>query len=93
MNGIELAKVQARLFRWKRRRKRILREIPVHAEVVMRYLSEDGAKVVPHLIDTDDNPGERLRWCLRRLKKCERRMAEIQAQIDSEAAAGAKVQP
>lgn len=35
----------------------VLRE----AETVMRYLDEHGPGIVPHLIDTDDNPGQRLR--------------------------------
>ena len=66
--------------KWKRRRKRALKAIAHHAEVVMRYLAEDGARVVPHLIDTDDNPGQRLRWNLRQLAKAEAKLAALDGQ-------------
>lgn len=36
------------------------------AKVVMDYLGEHGPKVVPHLMDTDDNPGQRLREAIAR---------------------------
>ncbi len=38
------------------------------AEEVMKLLSENGASIVPHIIDTDDNPGQRLRNALAALK-------------------------
>ena len=31
------------------------------AGTVMRYLEQDGPRVVPHLMDSDDNPGQRCR--------------------------------
>jgi hypothetical protein len=34
------------------------------ASDVMRCLDTFGAKIVPHLMDTDDNPGQRLRDAL-----------------------------
>lgn len=39
----------------------LLDEVSLHAATVMRYLEEDGASIVAHLMDTDDNPGQRLR--------------------------------
>lgn len=38
-----------------------LERIAILARAVMDMLEEDGPKAVPHLIDTDDNPGEFLR--------------------------------
>ena len=35
--------------------------LALKAKVVMEMLEEHGPKVVPHLIDTDDNPGQYLR--------------------------------
>ena len=46
-----------------------LREVAEHAATVMRYLEEDGASIVAHLMDTDDNPGQRLREALAALSK------------------------
>lgn len=39
-------------------------EIARHARTVMAYLQDDGPSVVPHLMDSDDNPGHRLRDAL-----------------------------
>ena len=36
-----------------------------NAQAVMEYLGEHGGAIVPHLLDTDDNPGECLRVALR----------------------------
>lgn len=41
-----------------------LRVVERHAREVMRLLDEYGERVVGHLIDTDDNPGQRLREAL-----------------------------
>ena len=41
-----------------------LEDVLKHAKTVMRYLEESGPSVVPHLIDTDDNPGEFLRQAI-----------------------------
>jgi len=38
-----------------------LRALAGSAGTVMRYLEEDGPKIVPHLVDSDDNPGQRCR--------------------------------
>ena len=35
--------------------------LALKTKVVMEMLEEHGPKVVPHLIDTDDNPGQYLR--------------------------------
>jgi len=35
------------------------------ARDVMAYLEQHGPSIVPHLLDTDENPGERLREALR----------------------------
>ena len=37
------------------------RELLIYAEKVMNKLEEHGASIVPHLLDTDDNDGQRLR--------------------------------
>lgn len=46
----------------------LLAEMTREAETVMRYLSEDGPGIVSHLLDTDDNPGQRLREAIERAK-------------------------
>jgi pantothenate kinase len=38
------------------------------AKEVMDLLSKHGASIVPHLLDTDENPGERLRALLAKVK-------------------------
>jgi hypothetical protein len=45
-------------------RQLILERIAREARTVMLYLYEDGDTIVPHLMDNDDNPGERLRNAL-----------------------------
>lgn len=55
---------QAQALRWGSdlgRATRQLSAIAREATTVMCYLEEHGASIVPHLMDTDDNPGERLR--------------------------------
>lgn len=42
-----------------------LREVASAARAVMKTLAHHGPSVVPHLLDTDDNPGERCRQALR----------------------------
>jgi hypothetical protein len=38
--------------------------LKLQARQVMKYLEEHGPAIVPHLLDTDDNPGQRLRELL-----------------------------
>lgn len=42
-----------------------LRDIALKAQAVMECLGQHGPSIVPHLIDTDDNPGEYLRQAVR----------------------------
>lgn len=41
-------------------------EVVEHAARVMALLAEHGPSIVPHLLDTDDNAGQRLRTALRK---------------------------
>jgi hypothetical protein len=38
-----------------------LHRVEQHARAVMGLLEKHGPSIVPHLLDTDDNPGQRLR--------------------------------
>ncbi len=49
----------------------LLEEIAINANEVMECLEEYGASIVPHLMDTDENSGERLRQLLKELKEFE----------------------
>lgn len=42
-----------------------LREALKLGKIVMDLLSEHGAEIVPHILDTDENPGERFRAAIR----------------------------
>ena len=44
------------------------KELLRHAEAVMKQLEEHGGAIVPHLLDTDDNPGEFLRQAIYKAK-------------------------
>lgn len=48
-------------------REETLLEVAEYAREVMSYLEKYGSSIVPHLLDTDENPGERLRDALRKL--------------------------
>lgn len=41
-----------------------LKRVSKWAEVVMEMLEKHGSGIVPHLLDTDDNPGQELREAL-----------------------------
>lgn len=61
-----------------------LRAVAREAVVVMQYLEESGASVVPHLMDTDDNPGERLRGALRAWRSlCLDELADMGQEFDA----------
>ena len=55
----------------------LLEEIAEHGRMVIGALEIHGSSIVPHLLDTDDNAGERLRKALERLDKWE----EIRVQV------------
>jgi len=46
-----------------------LREVLRDAGRVMGLLAEHGASILPHLMDDDENPGERLRQAVRRARE------------------------
>lgn len=44
-------------------------EVAEAAKIVMDLLEEHGPSIVPHLLDTDENAGQRLRTALEGVKK------------------------
>lgn len=42
-------------------RKDLLEAVAFYALVVMTMIEQDGENIIPHLIDSDDNPGQFLR--------------------------------